>query len=307
VQKRPFKNNTLGWLGVVILDHAGKPTGVSIEPQGTIWLSEAEVLLTARAPRQPKDNPFEEQVFLVSDGLGGQVRQKMRPLVPIEDARWVPQMDRYTPPIPGDAPKAVSTAAAAVAATSPEPSHASGSGDPVAEASAKILAPQHDQMIPATQPQPAVPALSEDQIPGSSPAGPQGTPQPPNTPPGGQGVPPGGEVTPDGENATSWTEPPNGQLRATGTLAGENPPDEPDVQGRTTVPSESAGTAENAGSPSEQSTVVASTGEETASQQPIVAEGEETGAAVPPSGEPVEGEFASHEEVGDPGAAQQSQ
>lgn len=53
-----FKNVSGGVQGVVVLDESGRSRGVPVRPGDAIWLTEAEEVLTANAPREDKDNPF---------------------------------------------------------------------------------------------------------------------------------------------------------------------------------------------------------------------------------------------------------
>jgi len=63
IEKTQFKNNTGGYIGVVVIGPRGDDRGAAVEPDGTVWLSEAEQRLTANAPRSPRDNPFIEQTL----------------------------------------------------------------------------------------------------------------------------------------------------------------------------------------------------------------------------------------------------
>jgi hypothetical protein len=56
--KDEFINTTDGWLGAVQLNHLGQALGVSVEPGGSVFLTEEEQMLTANAPRDDADNPF---------------------------------------------------------------------------------------------------------------------------------------------------------------------------------------------------------------------------------------------------------
>lgn len=56
--KDEFVNTSSGWIGAVQVDHNGRAMGVSVEPGGSIFLSEEEQILTANAPRMDEDNPF---------------------------------------------------------------------------------------------------------------------------------------------------------------------------------------------------------------------------------------------------------
>src|SRR5437763_614293 len=100
VEKKCYRNNTAGWLGVVKLDHLGAERGHPVEPYGQVWLSDDEAILTARAPRDPKDNPFVEQTFQFYDEAGKIVSAPMRPLVLVKDARYSPSDERFVPSAP---------------------------------------------------------------------------------------------------------------------------------------------------------------------------------------------------------------
>jgi hypothetical protein len=60
-----FKNVSGGVQGVVIVDDAGKPKGIPVRDGDAIWLTEAEEILTANAPRRDEDNPFTNGAFIV--------------------------------------------------------------------------------------------------------------------------------------------------------------------------------------------------------------------------------------------------
>lgn len=115
-QKQQFHNETGGYLGVVVLNVKGEEVGVSVPPDGYVFLSAAEQRLTANAPRNPKDNPFVEQEFETIDPASGE-RKKITfvPLVASSDDRFTPGVER---PIPADlAEGATASALAAHAAT----------------------------------------------------------------------------------------------------------------------------------------------------------------------------------------------
>lgn len=283
VEKRQYQNNTLGWLGVVVLDPQGKAVGISVEPQGTVWLSDEEAILTARAPRDPKDNPFEETTFMEIVPGGEAVERKLRPLVPITEARFVPSEERYVPPGVGHS-AAPDTAVAAANATGDEPGHATSGGDPVAAASAAIatgvpVAGDAARFVPSMQSS-APEAQTADVVPAF---------------PGAAAQPAGAAAS-----AESWVEPPGGVTHARGELAGENAPD-PEPAGAPPTPP--AAPPPNPGqAPNDQTQVAASGAETEEVAATATPDGEETGAAVPPAGEPPEGEFAANEEVGTPDA-----
>jgi hypothetical protein len=310
VQKRQYRNQTAGWLGVVVLSPRGEEAGVSIPPFGTRWLSDAEAILTSRAPENPKDNPFEEKAFWEVDPDnpgGGKIERKIRPLVLIEDARYTPAEERYLPP---EITGAHATQEASQAGAGEAPVVVNS--DPVAvkkkeeevlgqNAAPAVATERAGEKVDASEGAPQQPSPSAPVVPIPDP---QTFPQPPMEAPqtpASQPAPAGAEedaseptpatsgeawVDPaTGENAQSWTEPPEPGQVVTGQLGGETAEDAPPPPA-VDVPS----------SP------VAS--EETAAEvdQSV---GEETGAALPPSGEPEEGEYAEHEEVATPEAADQ--
>lgn len=106
IRKEQFENRDRGWIGVCIIDGKGDVQGKSVGPGERVWLSEAEKIVTAEAPRDPKDNPFVPQVRIreADDGMGGVRREEyeLTPLVRVTDARFVPGSDRYVPPPLGD-------------------------------------------------------------------------------------------------------------------------------------------------------------------------------------------------------------
>lgn len=297
IEKRQYRNNTLGWLGVVVLDPQGKPTGISVAPQGTVWLSDAEAILTARAPAQPKDNPFEEQVFYEVDQAGQQQERRVRPLVPITESRWVPQEDRYLPDVITGAQAAGIASANATADT---PAHATKAGDPVAEASAAVLDDADPLSFPTeTGPTTPIPGNGLEVSPIAQPA--QVLPQ---TGTGGptQSAPPAPAVPPQvpAEGDPSWTERPTQDPVVAGQLGGEDATPEQAAADAANPPPPPVATADPAPAPA----AAEPTTEEVAVQ--ATPGQEETGAALPPTGDPVEGEFAVNEEPGDPDAAAQA-
>lgn len=87
-----FRNTTQGWLGAVKIDGRGVKESVAIEPGGTISLTEEEQAVTARAPRDPQNNPFLEQEYEIRDPNTGEVLESGRraPLAPDTEERFIP-------------------------------------------------------------------------------------------------------------------------------------------------------------------------------------------------------------------------
>jgi hypothetical protein len=258
------RNNTAGWVGVVKLDHRGEEKGVSVAPYGSVWLSELEMQVTARAPRLPEDNPFAEQTLILTNPeTGARQEYQTRPLTLERDAeRYTPAEERYVPTL--DAPREAVPAQRKEASVPEEITLAPRS------------AVTSDEPPPPTVvPVPPGPAMRRAQ------GQPTGTPQPPSGEESWVREPEApGEVLPgqlDGSDEappdpTRWPEP--------------SGPDErfvPSVVGAQAAP-------QTPGSMEEHAKAV----------DPDI--GEETGQAKPPAQPPPEGEYAQAEEVGSPDA-----
>lgn len=113
-EKVEFINNTEGYLGVVTYAPNGDEKPIAVEPSGTVWLSEAEQELTAKAPKNAADNPFIEQKVAIVDPDTGDTTgyRTIIPLTLQDEARPTPsararQVARATGeanPARGDAP-----------------------------------------------------------------------------------------------------------------------------------------------------------------------------------------------------------
>lgn len=189
IEKQQFKNATGGWIGAVSLGPRGDEQGVAVEPGGTVWLSEAEQILTANAPRKPEDNPFIEQVHIVLDPeTGARNETKVTPLVAISEGRYVPANDR---PIPADLAAGSSNAVTQAAATGDEPIvpiSADVASNPVAREHQivnagpdtrpnEVLAPA--RAVAAAEAAAAAQAVEEAASVEEPPAEPQSDPEPP--------------------------------------------------------------------------------------------------------------------------------
>jgi hypothetical protein len=305
VAKKCYKNQTAGGLGVVKLDHLGAQVGFNVVPYGTVWLTDNEALLTARAPALAKDNPFEEQMFQGYDDKGVIHDMPLRPLILIEDDREIPTGDRFVPGIGLASDPAVAAAQADTASTL-----ASNTERAVpTEATVPVLAPSMSAAVPPSHafpgapPSATPPAAEADLAPvpeaESWVENPNATltPQPGNL--GGSNEPAPAAVQTDAATTGSPTSAPPQQP------APQAPP-QPDapVQGLESAPPPAAAPVAPAAPASEvtQAAVEAAEpapAEETAA---VTSTGEETGAAATPVGEPPQGEFAAAEEVGSPDA-----
>lgn len=320
VQKRLYKNNTAGYVGVVVLDHNGQERGQNIEPLGTIWLSDAEAILTARASRRPEDNPFEEQVFIMQDPeTQRRTEYRVRPVTLVsEGEHYVPAQDRY---VPHEANAFAAQAKVTEANTGNEPANVTV-GDSVAKRTAKVLSDGSPAVVhsPATEPTP----VAAPQTTGSTADAPPTTapppaafaaaappvrheprPTPPQDPQALSGRP--GAAESDEERA-SWTEPPErpGEVLS-GSLGGTDEPAPGVVSGDPTAPQ--PGDAPNVvpqaapmppGASTERYVPTPPEEEHAARVDPRV--GEETGRAALPNQRQPEGEYARAEEVGSPDA-----
>ena len=286
VEKKCYRNQTAGNLGVVTLDHLGAQVGTNVVPFGQVWLTDNEATLTARAPADPKDNPFIEQKFLFEDAAGAHVAQLMRPLVLVEDQRYSPSDDRY---IPGaDVPVAAIAAgqadtAAALAAPSDRPIPTQPSDRPV-----PILPPA--AAVPAEKVPDGAPVLTESWTdPGDS-----RTVEPQPGALSGSVAVPGPDQTDVAQTGSQTTEIPQPPAPQAVPVAVQDVPVAPAEETVPPAPPASPPTP-----PVQEAAAAPVAAEETAAITPL---GEETGAAAVPEGPAPEGEFAAHEEVGSPDA-----
>lgn len=292
VAKKEYKNNTSGWVGVVTLDHLGREQGVNIEPNGTIWLSDAEAILTARAPRSPEDNPFLERAYVVQDPQSGERREvTIRPVTLVSDrTKDMYASDRFVPGIVGDAEARADVERAAREGTDGPRTAATAARE------AEVLggpAMTQTQERP-TQFAPAPPSSGAQPPPGIAP--PQVAPAAPV--PMLRGAPGAAANTP--EEPASWTDPPSAPGRVLpGALTGDD--SSTADAGDPTLPRSSDTVRAPVQAAPE--TVGARLGaEEERAQRVDLRVGEETGAARPPSEPQPEGEYAAREEVGSPQA-----
>lgn len=141
IQKQQFRNESGGWIGVVLIGPKGDEQGHAVEPGQTVWLSEPEQILTANAPRRPEDNPFVAQTFKRTNPQTGELEEySVTPLVPSHEDRFIPANAR---PIPADLyPTGYQQAGAQAQGNigTNEPTVVSASGDPVAERGDEVLA-----------------------------------------------------------------------------------------------------------------------------------------------------------------------
>lgn len=305
VGKRCYKNQTAGYQSVVKLDHLGAQAGTPVEPYGTVWLTEEEAILTARAPALAKDNPFVEQPFQFEDQSGQRVERMMAPLVLVPDEEGS-ESDRFVPydgPAPAHDINLHSMAAnqrtteAALDADSDRPVPTEETEPQLAPSSAAAVPPSHARasgVIDPSQPLPPEEDQRESWVEND-----ERTEEPQEGALGGSNE----KVGPTDEDPAKVRGPggpppqqpaPHAHPQAP---TGSADPTQADVPTQRTVPSESAGVQKGAGAPSEQGAAEEHAG--------VTERGEETGAADTPVGKAPEGEFASKEEVGSPEAPTQ--
>lgn len=94
VQKTRFRNTSKGYVGVCVYKPNGDEHGISVEPEGTVELSQDEIELTARAPREAKDNPFVPQPYEIRDPATDEVLESGVRALLVPD-----ESERYTPPV----------------------------------------------------------------------------------------------------------------------------------------------------------------------------------------------------------------
>lgn len=325
VAKKPYRNCTAGWLGVVKLDHLGGQVGFGVEPNGTVYLSDTEAILTARAPKDPADNPFVEQEFAFQDETGQRVMKNMRPLVLVEDGEGKVGEDRFVPGIsdapesqddvphhihlPGMSAAARDTAAALAAADDREVPTEPVAATPVPASNGAVPASQAIAATPAAPPAEELDEELDEEQPPSWVDNPDRTLEPQRASlPGTNQAPAGGTDDDPAKTGSPTHTPPQRPVQQPIRASSAVEEESADVATQRVVPSESAGTQTAAGAPSEQGGVEQAAPEERASAAEteetagVTRTGEETGAADRPAGDAPEGEFAQHEEVGSPDA-----
>jgi hypothetical protein len=190
IEKQQFRNQTSGWLGVSVIGPKGDENGVSVEPNGTVWLSEQEQILTANAPRDPKDNPFIAQTFIGENpDTGAKEEYELVPLIPINEGRFVPANDR---PIPADLADGTGIAQAAATGDEPvvasvQPRNAHTRHEEVAEIGE--TAQPHDPPPVPPKAAEAAAAAEETPEPPQPPPAPVAPPVPPQSPEPDPGFP----------------------------------------------------------------------------------------------------------------------
>lgn len=71
-----FENVSDGVIGVQVADGNGRMTGIPVRPGESVWLSEAEEIATANAPRRPEDNPFAKGWLQVRTRAGDVINRR---------------------------------------------------------------------------------------------------------------------------------------------------------------------------------------------------------------------------------------
>lgn len=249
IQKQRFKNGSDGWVGAVVIGPKGDERGVAVEPGGEVWLSEAEQILTANAPRSAEDNPFLEQTQIRTDRETGERQEiKVTPLVPIEANRFVPANSR---PIPADLSAARAGAVAQQAATAPEPEVPVAAGKTPEQREAEVKAAGEDTaphaVLPPAGAAEAVAAAEAEPPPPTQPqvpTGPPAPPVPPQAPPAPPETPPAPEEPPVAPEETAAASP-GPQAEETGAAL---PPQGPAPEGEF-AQAEEVGTPEAAAQP----------------------------------------------------------
>lgn len=92
-ERREWKNTTDGYVSAVQVDRRGEAKAVTVDPGATVWLNSEEEELTAKAPADPKKNPFLDQPFQQRDPITDEVIEEgERPVFVLADE------ERYVPP-----------------------------------------------------------------------------------------------------------------------------------------------------------------------------------------------------------------
>lgn len=179
IEKQCFRNDSPGWLGVVTIGPKGDDRGTSVAPGDLIWLSEAEQILTANAPRKAEDNPFIEQTLTFGvDEEGAPVTRTITPLTPVSENRYVPAGDRPIPAQGMQTPPDLSTPAPE--ASQPAAEETDIDPDAIAKREAAIVAAKAAGQRPEPIP---VPARAAAAVEAANQAKVEAQPTPPDAPP----------------------------------------------------------------------------------------------------------------------------
>lgn len=73
-----FRNTTTGFVGAIKIDRRGDKEAVAVPPGESVELNEEEQQATARAHKNPADNPFLDQDYEVRDPQTGEVLESGR-------------------------------------------------------------------------------------------------------------------------------------------------------------------------------------------------------------------------------------
>lgn len=270
IEKQQFKNESAGWVGAVVIGPKGDDRGIAVEPGGHVWLSEAEQVLTANAPRRPEHNPFIPQVTIITDPVTGAMSEiEVTHLVAVDEGRFVPADLRYVPGVEAEGARGVATAQAA--ATAEYPTTPSTLDVGAVERHNEV-----DAMGDTAQPHqaPPVPRAAAKAVAAAQPSAESFEAEERSR----QEAQAANEAAAQAEAARLAAEP--------APVAPEPRPDDP------ATPTFNEETGAFTRPPEETAQTV----------DPAV--GEETGAALPPQGDATAGTFSSHEEVGTPDAPQ---
>lgn len=175
VEKTQFRNESGGWVGVIVIGPRGDDNGIPVEPGATVWLSEEEQILTANAPRDPEDNPFTPSVVLVTNAETGEIEEvEVTHLVAVDEARYVPANVR---PIPADIDAAGGSHQAAAAGLA-----ALGDSPELVTAPAKDAETRHEEVAAAGDQAQPVPAGLTPPVPPRAAEAAQAAQEPPTPP-----------------------------------------------------------------------------------------------------------------------------
>jgi hypothetical protein len=97
VKTTRFRNTSAGYVGVSKYKPNGDEDAIAVEPHGTVELTDEEIELTARAPRELKDNPFLPQRFEIRDQNTDElIEEGTRPLLVVDTSEvFVPDTGSF--------------------------------------------------------------------------------------------------------------------------------------------------------------------------------------------------------------------
>lgn len=158
--KSKFRNSGKGVVGVVVIGLDGKPEGIPVQPGAFCWLTEEEQVLTANAPANDSDNPFENgsltlEVRGSEANTARKIGEDQEPAAPVAQPAAPAEPEPEDPSLADEEIEEVQAEADEV--PSPGDAEELGAGEPVEGDPPVGQRAEHEEVaeVPAPEPEPA--------------------------------------------------------------------------------------------------------------------------------------------------------